>query len=90
MSSARNFLMTVLSELMFASCSSGSDGEMLCDGVPLQLAEWRSGVLSDVRYDLHFRIISDSDIEIKACESVSFILSKKVDAVLDFAGDRAG
>ena len=90
MSSARNFLMTVLSALMFASCSSGSDGEMLCDGVPLQLAEWRSGVLSDVRYDLHFRIISDSDIEIKACESVSFILSKKVDAVLDFAGERAG
>ena len=90
MSSARNFLMTVLSALMFASCSSGPDGEMLCDGVPLQLAEWRSGVLSDVRYDLHFRIISDSDIEIKACESVSFILSKKVDAVLDFAGERAG
>ena len=90
MSSARNFLMTVLSALMFASCSSGSDGEMLCDGVPLQLAEWRSGVLSDVRYDLHFRIISDSDIEIKACESVSFILSKKVDAVLDFVGERAG
>ena len=90
MSSARNFLMTVLSALMFASCSSGPDGEMLCDGVPLQLAEWRSGVLSDVRYDLHFRIISDSDTEIKACESVSFILSKKVDAVLDFAGERAG
>lgn len=89
MSSARNFLMTVLSALMFASCSSGPDGEMLCDGVPLQLAEWRSGVLSDVRYDLHFRIISDSDTEIKACESVSFILSKKVDAVLDFAGERA-
>ena len=90
MSSARNFLMTVLSALMIASCSSGPDGEMLCDGVPLQLAEWRSGVLSDVRYDLHFRIISDSDTEIKACESVSFILSKKVDAVLDFAGERAG
>lgn len=90
MSSARNFLMTVLSALMFASCSSGPDGEMLCDGVPLQLAEWRSGVLSDVRYDLHFRIISDSDTEIKACESVSFILSKKVGAVLDFAGERAG
>lgn len=90
MSSARNFLMTVLSALMFASCSSGPDGEMLCDGVPLQLEEWRSGVLSDVRYDLHFRIISDSDTEIKACESVSFILSKKVDAVLDFAGERAG
>lgn len=90
MSSARNFLMTVLSALMFASCSSGSDAKMLCDGVPLQLAEWRSGVLSDVRYDLHFRIISDSDTEIKACESVSFILSKKVDAVLDFAGERAG
>ena len=90
MSSARNFLMTVLSALMFASCSSGPDGEMLCDGVPLELAEWRSRVLSDVRYDLHFRIISDSDIEIKACESVSFILSKKVDAVLDFAGERAG
>lgn len=90
MSSARYFLMTVLSALMFASCSSGPDGEMLCDGVPLQLAEWRSGVLSDVRYDLHFRIISDSDTEIKACESVSFILSKKVDAVLDFAGERAG
>ena len=90
MSSARNFLMTVLSALMFASCSSGPDGEMLCDGVPLELAEWRSRVLSDVRYDLHFRIISDSDTEIKACESVSFILSKKVDAVLDFAGERAG
>ena len=90
MSSSRNFLMTVLSALMFASCSSGPDGEMLCDGVPLQLAEWRSGVLSDVRYDLHFRIISDSDTEIKACESVSFILSEKVDAVLDFAGERAG
>lgn len=90
MSSARNFLMTVLSALMFASCSSGPDGEMLCDGVPLQLAEWRSGVLSDVRYDLHFRIISDSDTEIKACESVSFILSEKVDAVLDFAGESAG
>lgn len=90
MSSARNFLMHVLSALMFASCSSGPDGEMLCDGVPLQLAEWRSGVLSDVRYDLHFRIISDSDTEIKACESVSFILSKKVGAVLDFAGERAG
>ena len=90
MSSARNFLMPVLSALMFASCSSGPDGEMLCDGVPLQLAKWRSGVLSDVRYDLHFRIISDSDTEIKACESVSFILSKKVGAVLDFAGERAG
>ena len=90
MSSARNFLMTVLSALMFASCSSGPDGEMLCDGVPLELAEWRSGVLSDVRYDLHFRIISDSDTEIKACESVSFILSEKVGAVLDFAGERAG
>lgn len=90
MSSARNFLMTVLSALMIASCSSGPDGEMLCDGVPLELAEWRSGVLSDVRYDLHFRIISDSDTEIKACESVSFILSKKVGAVLDFAGERAG
>lgn len=90
MSSARNFLMTVLSALMFASCSSGPDGEMLCDGVPLELAEWRSRVLSDVRYDLHFRIISDSDTEIKACESVSFILSKKVDTVLDFAGERAG
>lgn len=90
MSSARNFLMTVLSALVFASCSSGPDGEMLCDGVPLQLAEWRSGVLSDVRYDLHFRIISDSDTEIKSCESVSFILSEKVDAVLDFAGERAG
>lgn len=89
MSSARNFLMTVLSALMFASCSSGPDGVMLCDGVPLELAEWRSGVLSDVRYDLHFRIISDSDTEIKACESVSFILSKKVGAVLDFAGERA-
>ena len=82
--------MAVFSAMAFASCSSGPDAEMLCDGVPLELAEWRSRVLSDVRYDLHFRITSDSDTEIKACESVSFTLTEKADAVLDFAGERAG
>ena len=90
MNIARFLLMAVFSAMAFASCSSGPDAEMLCDGVPLELAEWRSRVLSDVRYDLHFRITSDSDTEIKACESVSFTLAEKADAVLDFAGERAG
>ena len=90
MNIARFLLMAIFSAMAFASCSSGPDAKMLCDGVPLQLAEWRSRVLSDVRYDLHFRITSDSDTEIKACESVSFTLAEKADAVLDFAGERAG
>ena len=90
MNIARFLLMAIFSAMAFASCSSGPDAEMLCDGVPLELAEWRSRVLSDVRYDLHFRITSDSDTEIKACESVSFTLAEKADAVLDFAGERAG
>ena len=90
MNIARFLLMAVFSAMAFASCSSGPDAKMLCDGVPLELAEWRSRVLSDVRYDLHFRITSNSDTEIKACESVSFTLTEKADAVLDFAGERAG
>ena len=81
MYSTRFLLMAVFSAMAFASCSSGPDAKMLCDGVPLELAEWRSRVLSDVRYDLHFRITSDSDTEIKACESVSFTLTEKADAV---------
>ncbi|MGM9740702.1 MAG: M1 family metallopeptidase [Candidatus Cryptobacteroides sp.] len=78
----------IMAAMILSSCAAQTNGGILDSGVSLQLARWRSEVICDVEYDIHFAIIGNDDI--KACESVAFTMTRKSDLVLDFAGERAG
>lgn len=69
---------------LFHSCSVHPSGEMLEEGVPLSLAQWRSSIVSDVEYDIFLSIPECAGDDIVARETVSFLSAKKADAVLDF------
>ena len=54
------------------------------EGVSLQLAEYRSRMLSDIRYDIAFSIPESQEKRISGRETISFSLKKKTPVQLDF------
>lgn len=54
------------------------------EGVPVELAEARSTVMADVRYDLHFDLPAEKDQPVEARETIRLTLDRKDDIILDF------
>ena len=54
------------------------------EGVSQELAAYRSAVLSDIRYDIFFRIPERLDEHVTGRETVSFTLARKAPLQLDF------
>ena len=72
--------------LMAFSC--GRPVPSVEEGVSLQLAEYRSETLSDVRYEIAFRIPASQQERISGQETVSFSLKGKAPVQLDFREGR--
>lgn len=67
---------------------SGGDIPAVESGVSLALAEFRSGMLSDVRYSLSFSIPESLDQRVVGRETLSFSLKRRAPLQLDFREGR--
>ena len=76
-------LLTLLTVL-----SCGRAVPLVEEGVSLQLAEYRSRMLSDIRYDIAFSIPESLDERITGRETISFSLREKTPVQLDFREGR--
>ncbi len=75
----------VLSLLLFISACSGSLDRGIENGVSLSLAQSRKARLSDINYQLEFRVPDVVDQPIQALEKLSFVLGDiSEDLLLDF------
>ena len=75
--------------LALVALSCGRPVPPVEEGVSLQLAEFRSQVISDVRYEIAFRIPSSMQERISGQETVTFRLNEKAPVQFDFREDRA-
>ena len=68
------------------ACSTPEDTSQ--NGVPLEMAKYRKSVLSNIRYQLEFRIPENKDQRIQALEEITFDLSDaSKDILLDFKAE---
>ncbi|HPQ34893.1 MAG TPA: M1 family aminopeptidase [Tenuifilaceae bacterium] len=70
--------------VILASCKGVKIPE---EGVSIELAQSRSAVISDVKYDISFSIPRERQNEVTGKVAVEVELSKKCDIVLDFRSD---
>ena len=70
---------------LLCGCTPGVDIE---PGVSLTLAEFRSGMLSDVRYSMAFSIPESLDERVVGRETISFSLKRRTPLQLDFREGR--
>ena len=70
---------------LLCGCAHGVDIE---SGVSLSLAEFRSGMLSDVRYSIAFSIPESLDERVVGRETISFSLKRRTSLQLDFREGR--
>ena len=73
-----------LALILLSACSPTQPEAYLDEGVSWELAEHRKATISDLRYSLFFDIPSDKEAAIAACETISFVLAKPDDVILDF------
>ncbi|MTI87289.1 MAG: peptidase M1 [Balneolaceae bacterium] len=74
--------------MMLTSCTQNESPKMET-GVSLSLAQFRTSVISDIKYDLYFNIAEDPNTPIEARETLSFkIDDNTTDIPLDFREGR--
>jgi len=71
--------------LLLSSCAANLP--LLEDGVSLELAQWRSKVVSDLRYELYFNIPSQRDSSVTGILELTFVNDSDVIPALDFRAD---
>ena len=71
--------------LLISACSGSNENNRIENGVSLALAQSRKEKLSDINYQLEFRIPDVLEQPIQAIEKLSFILADiSEDLLLDF------
>jgi len=80
------FVLLAVLPMVMASC--GKSSLKVEPGVSLQLARHRAAILSDIHYDLRFRLTNRADEAITGSARISFVLQENaVPLQLDFRGD---
>jgi len=71
--------------VMLSSCTGNMP--LLEEGVSYELARWRSKVVGDLRYNLHFDIPSQRDSSVTGTLELTFVNGADVIPMLDFRAD---
>ncbi len=75
--------------LCLLACACGRLVPSVEEGVSAELAAWRAANVSDLGYDIRFRIPSERHEAVSGRETISFSMARKADLQLDFRGDKA-
>ena len=81
-------LNSILLTLMALVVSCGKPVPVVEDGVSLELARYRSEMVSDVRYDIAFRIPEMRSERVEGRETITFSLRSRTSLQLDFREGR--
>lgn len=81
-------LNTILLALLALVISCGKPATAVEDGVSLELARYRSEMVSDVRYDIAFRIPEMRSERVEGRETITFSLRSRTSLQLDFREGR--
>ena len=75
----------ILIALIAAGCSKSVPA--VVEGVSQDLAEWRKATVSEVRYDIGFRLPETLEEPVTGCETITFELALRSALQLDFRAD---
>ena len=81
------FLRVLILLFAIGAVACGPKGPAVEDGVSRELAEYRSARVSDLRYEIGFRIPADQDERVSGQETITFQLKRKAPLQLDFRPD---
>ena len=81
------FLRVLILLFAIGAVACGPKGPAVEDGVSRELAEYRSAQVSDLRYEIGFRIPEDKNERVSGRETLSFQLKRKAPLQLDFRPD---
>lgn len=80
----RIYLIIICLFVALGYAEAKTDASLLDEGVSWSLAQHRKQIISNLRYDISFDIPEDKSADIEASETVSFVMRKKADIILDF------
>ncbi|MCH5309689.1 MAG: ERAP1-like C-terminal domain-containing protein [Prevotella sp.] len=76
--------------VVMAFLAFGANGQTLSKGVTKELAAYRKANVSDVLYDLTFRIPANPNEKVTGRNIITFDLKERGDVILDFQGELTG
>ncbi|MBN1112069.1 MAG: hypothetical protein JXA53_04045 [Bacteroidales bacterium] len=80
--------LSLITALLFASCSKNTNHKLLESGVSTNLATFRYSNYSDIKYNLEFSIPKSVDQLISANVNIGCNVSEKVNIIIDFRANQ--